>query len=271
MVGRTLHRTATDDRADGDGVPPRGEPLAHAGNGQQGADRDDGVARADQHDLGLLEGLEHARSGRRALGCPKVDAADVVGRAVAHQVLLEVGGASVAADHQCGRGVLGHRQQLDLEVEGARDLGRHLAERRALAESGAALHVRGQVAVAEREPGVVAEASQRLQQVEALAREAPAGLAVDQARQCVGDDVEVGTDAQPEEVAIVARVHDDAELPGWEHADQPVQEAGGADPTRESDHAAGHGSSDPIRRAARRARIAAAADAGRARAAPDRR
>ena len=101
-VGRTLHRRARDDRRDRHRTASPLEPLAHAGHGQDRADRDQRIRRADDHQLGALERVEHAGRRARGGGRRQVERGHVVGRAVAHHVLLEVRHRAVAANDPRG-------------------------------------------------------------------------------------------------------------------------------------------------------------------------
>ena len=69
-------------------------------------------------------------------------------------------------------------------------------QRGALGQALGAVQVGGEVAVAEAEPGLAAEALERLHDLPGLAGEAPAALVVVQPGQRVGHGVEVGADVQ---------------------------------------------------------------------------
>jgi hypothetical protein len=83
----------------------------------------------------------------------------------------------------------------------------------------------GEIEVAEPEPGVVAERREGLDQVEAIAGQAPAPRRLDASGQRVGDDVEVRADLDAVEDAVVAGVHDRRHLPGRDRAREPAGNA----------------------------------------------
>ena len=102
----------------------------------------------------------------------------------------------------------------------------------ALAQAQGAVQADGVVAVAEAEPGVVAEAREGLDQLEAIAGQAPAPRRLDASRERVGDDVEVRGDVDAVERRVVAGVHDRCHLAGRDRAREAAQEARGSDPAR---------------------------------------
>src|SRR5262249_31482045 len=114
-----------------------------------------------------------------------------------------------------------------------------------LAQAQGAVEAGRQVAIAQPEPGRVAERREPLDGAEAVAGEPVALLLVDPTRQRVGDDVEVGGDVHAVERVVVAGVDDGGDAFGREAAGEPAQEARGADAPSQRDHGpdffGGHG------------------------------
>jgi len=92
----------------------------------------------------------------------------------------------------------------------------------------------GEVAVAEGEPGVVAEAGEGFEGVEGVAADAEAALLVGQAGQVVEDDIDVRRDVEAEELGVVADVGDDGDGLPADDSQEALEEAGGADAAGES-------------------------------------
>ena len=109
-------------------------------------------------------------------------------------------------------------------------------ERLAAGEGLRAQEVRGEVAVAELEPGLAPVAPHHLERVERLLREAPAALLVREVGQRVHHRVHVRRDVEPPVLEVVPRVHDHGERSRREGAGEAVDEAGAADAAGEGDH-----------------------------------
>ena len=108
---------AADQRRDADdGRAGAAQRVAHPGHAEDDADRDDGVARRQQDDVGLADGVEHARGGGRPVHArPRRSAAPARAARMPDPPLLEVDRAlrplALVDDHVgLDRGV-GHRQQ----------------------------------------------------------------------------------------------------------------------------------------------------------------
>ena len=104
-----------------------------------------------------------------------------------------------------------------------------------LAESPRAHEVEPDVAVAEPEPVLAAQARRRLERVPRLVGPPPATLGVDEPGERVEQAVEVRRDVEPEDLEVVADVADDGELAGLEDAGEAAREAGAAAAAREED------------------------------------
>jgi hypothetical protein len=89
-----------------------------------------------------------------------------------------------------------------------------------------------EVAVAEVEPRGFAVPGHPLQGFERVSLYSPARLFVDHSRKRVGERVDVGADAKPEKLDVIARVRDDRDLFGRYHAGEAEQELGRADAAR---------------------------------------
>ena len=115
----------------------------------------------------------------------------------------------------------------------ARERCGHPGERPARAQACGAEEVRGEVAVAEREPGGLAEPAERAEAGEGVARDTPAPHRVAPPGERVEDGVEVRGDVETEELLVVARVADDGEAARLDEAGEAPQEASPADATRQ--------------------------------------
>src|SRR5262249_58372191 len=111
-----------------------------------------------------------------------------------------------------------------------------------------------QVAVAELEPGRLAEPAEGTEAGERLASEPPAPLRIGAAGERVEDGVQIGRHVEPEELLVVPGVADDDEPPGISAPREAPQEAGSSDATRQ--HRDGRARHRPPR-SARRAWCAA--------------
>ena len=99
-----------------------------------------------------------------------------------------------------------------------------LRERRALPEPPRSAQVRGQVAVAQAKPSLLAHAFERRQAMERFAGEAPSLGAVYNARQSVEHGVNIGRDVEAVKLGVIAGVGDDGDLLRGHHIRQPFPE-----------------------------------------------
>ena len=217
------------------------------GHAEDDADRDDRVARRQQHHVGVADRVEHAGGGGRPVDARRRRTAAPGTRGPQpHPPLLEVDRAlarpSLASTTTwVSTGVVGHRQQPDPLV-GQAPAGASAsvtsAERAALAEPLACgrcgCRSRGRrartTAAARRTPRARPARAWR------LVGAAPALALVDAAAEGVHHGVQVGTDPQPEQGDVVAGVADDGDLgvgervgAGVEVGAQAAQEPGAAD------------------------------------------
>jgi hypothetical protein len=160
-----------------------------------------------------------------------VDGGDLRGGAFADPVLLEVQVAAVGGVDARLDGVVGGGQQPLLDAEAAGDLLGDDRQGDALAQPRGAVQVDGEVAVAEREPRLVAEAGELLRDREALVGAAPLLGRVDDLAEPVGDRVEVRADPQAVQLEVVADVDDRDDVLGRGDGGEPAQEARGAHAT----------------------------------------
>ena len=103
--------------------------------------------------------------------------------------------------------------------------------------------MRGEVAVAEVEPGLAAELRGHGHEGPRFARQSPAGLGVVDAGERVHHGVEVGRDAKAEVLEVIARVDDDRKVLA-EQTVQAVDELRAAEDLRRADAVGG----GPVRR-----------------------
>ena len=80
--------------------------------------------------------------------------------------------------------------------------------------------MRGEVAIAESEPGVPVESLQCAEHVTAVAANAPTAIARCQARQGVDDGVEIRRNVEPVKLLVVAGVDDDGQVIGIDERDE---------------------------------------------------
>ena len=137
-------------------------------------------------------------------------------------------------------GVVGDREQADVDLAAGRDGGRDLGERVAGPQAFGAEEMGGQVPITEPEPALAAEAGQLLHDRPGLSDHAPAGLPIVHAGQRVGDGVEVGADVEAVENRVVTHVDDGRDGARGNDTDQAGQHAGGSDTAAEGDK---HGAS----------------------------
>ena len=165
----------------------------------------------------------------------------------ADEVVLERELGAIGEQQASRDGAIGHRQHANTDVPGPSDLVADLGERRPLVAAHGPVQVRGDVAVAEPEPGDGrgrtrwphgVEAAQRIHRVPGLAAQAPTPLAVDRRGEGVGHGVEVGGDRQPVDDRVVGRVDDRRDAGRVDDLDRAGEEAGCADTaTQDGDRA----------------------------------
>ena len=109
-------------------------------------------------------------------------------------------------------------------------------ERLAVSQAAGALHMHGEVAVAEPEPGLAAELLERRHERPGLVAAAPAGLRIVETGQRIGQGVEVGSDMQAEMLEIIAGIGHHRETAGRQHARQAERQLGAADAARQRQH-----------------------------------
>jgi hypothetical protein len=115
-------------------------------------------------------------------------------------------------------------QQANPDPEALRQTARDLGQRDALPQQARAHQVQADVLVAEREPGLAAETPGARERVRRLVPHAPAALLVEQPGERVEHGVEVGRDVEPEDLDVVAHVHDGRDLLGPGRARKGVHE-----------------------------------------------
>ena len=113
-----------------------------------------------------------------------------------------------------------------------------MRQRLAPGERRGAGSMRGEVSIAETKPTRLSAAGSFLELVERVPGDAPASLLGCEVAQGVHDRVEVRAYLKPPVHEVVARVHDDLEGVGRQHAGKPIDQASAADSTRKRDHLA---------------------------------
>ena len=151
----------------------------------------------------------------------------------AHEIVLEFHLAFVGGDERA-HGVVACGNDRCRNAEFARKPHGDRGERHTSGEQARALDVGGEIAVAEPEPGLAAEAAECIHERPRLAGDAPAGLRIGNARQRVNDCVDVWTDMQTEMLEIVAYVDDDSQFLRRQDTGKSVRKLCAADAAGES-------------------------------------
>jgi hypothetical protein len=185
--------------------------VAPPGDGEDGPDGDEGVGGGEDDGVGVGDGVEHAGGGAGPLRAIEQYLADGVPSAAAHEPLLKLENAIARADFGAQE-VVGDGKDAGGDGQGAGDLGGSLGEGTAPTNEVRAGDAGGEIAVAQTEPGVVAETGEGIERVERIAAETEAALLVGEAGQVVEDDIDVGGDVEAEELGIVADVGDDRDV-----------------------------------------------------------
>ena len=94
------------------------------------------------------------------------------------------------------------------------------------------MRVRREVSVAQSEPRFVAEPGERTECVERLALEPPTLRGIDRSGQRVDDDIDIGRDANSEEVLVIADIRDDCDVALRDDLDQSLEESCRTDAAR---------------------------------------
>jgi hypothetical protein len=244
-----------------DGSGGAAQRISHPRHPEDDADRDDRVARREEDDVGLPDGVEDPGSRGGAVHADGDEALGGDRGLVPHPPLLEVDGALsllVLDDHVGLDGGVRHGQQPDPVVGEPPPPGQPLRDLRQghpLPEPLGAHDVGAEVEVAEPEPlGHGAVGRELALHTVALVRAAPALPLVDAAAQGVHERVEVRADPQAEQADVVAGVADDGELgvaePGGavEVGAEAAQEACASDAAGQCRDAHGVQSSSPPQR-----------------------
>ena len=215
------------------GTRARRERLADRSHGEDRADRDVGVARREEDQVGIGDRLEDA--GRR---CGRVfafeaDGVDLVAVAARDEPLLERKLARRRPDPR-PQPVVRRRQQMQLDSERLSESHSDARERLAGAERLGADEVEAQVEIAEPEPRLPAERAHGLEHAPRLVRAAPAAALVVETGERVEDRVEVGRDVQTEHLEVVADVADDGDVARLDDVDEALDEPRSAHPAGEN-------------------------------------
>src|ERR1700678_3008819 len=115
---------------------------------------------------------------------------------LAHEVVLEVDPARVAA-HAGAHAVVAHRYHADADTEAPANVGSHLGQCLSQTQATGALDMQREIAIAEPKPVLAAERADAVHERPRLVPPAPAGGGIVDARENVGQRVDIGRDAQP--------------------------------------------------------------------------
>ena len=227
-VRRPANRLAGHDPTDPDPRARRAlDGLPHPGDGQDRTDADQRVGRPDHQQLRLRDRLERGWARTCPLHTLEAEARHLVPLPALDEVGLE-GQVATRGLHHGPHRVIGSRQQPAGHAQRLRQRGGGIGQAGALAHEGRAMHVRGQVGVADAEPGLGAVALQHPHAGLGVARHAPALDRICQAGQGVEDGVQVRADRQALPLEVVGHVDHHRQFAGRQHLLQPVGELGSA-------------------------------------------
>ena len=185
--------------------------------------------------------------GRAARGTGEADGVDGHVVVQPHEVVLEgdlcAGRPEIGGRRQCEHradGVVGDRKQPHADLATCRQRRSHFRQRVAGAQALRAVEMRRQVTVPEAKPALAPEVRQFVHDRPGLPDNAPTGLAVVHAGQCVGDRVEVGAYVQPMEDGVVAHIDDGGDRGRRNDAHDAREHAGSSDAAAKGDK---HGAS----------------------------
>src|SRR6202165_257276 len=114
---------------------------------------------------------------------------------LAHEIVLEVDPARVAA-HAGTHAVVAHRHHAGTDAEAPANVGSHLGQCLPQAQATGTLNTQRELASAEPKPVLAAERADAVHERPRLVTPAPAGGGIVDARESVGERVDVGRDAQ---------------------------------------------------------------------------
>ena len=171
----------------------------------------------------------------RLIRAGKGDLADHRRATQPHEIILEVEPALRGAQPSA-HPVVAHRQKPRRDPEAPAEIIGDLRQALAGGEPPRALDMGREIAVAEVEPGLAAEASQRLHKGPGLVAPAPAELRIVEAGEGVEQGVDIGRDREPQMLEIVAGIGDDGQRAGRQDAIEAERQLGAADPARQRKH-----------------------------------
>src|SRR6266550_2480799 len=235
-VGHTAYRLAADDRRQPDDLGPGpGDRLADARHGEDRADTDDRIARRDEQDVRAGDRLDDARRRPRIVDTDLHELLRRHRRPVLDPPFLEVDRLSDSVDvddHVRLASLVGHWQERHGRLPSLAQGGRHVREREARVEHPGADEVRGDVEVAEPEPGRFGAVGRELVlDPPGLLVATPAAVGIDAVPERVHDAVEVRADAKAVQGDVVAGVHDRRDVVRRTCRAHAAQETSSADPS----------------------------------------
>src|SRR6266566_9589429 len=121
---------------------------------------------------------------------------------LAHEVVLEVDPARVAT-HAGAHAVVAHRHHAGTDAEAPANVGGHLGQCLPQAQATGALNMQREIAIAEPKPFLPAERADAIHARPRLVTPAPASGEIIDARESVGQRVDIGRDAKSKMPEIV--------------------------------------------------------------------
>src|SRR5437763_6254088 len=122
---------------------------------------------------------------------------------LAHEVVLEVDPTRVAS-HASTHAVVGHRHHAGADAEALANIGGHLGQCLPQAQATGALNMQREIAIAEPKPFLPAERADAMHERPRLVTPAPASCRIIDARESIGQRVDVGRDTKSKMIEIVA-------------------------------------------------------------------
>src|SRR5260370_18737148 len=148
---------------------------------------------------------------------------------LAHEVVLEVDPARLNA-HASTHAVVAYRPHAGTDAEAPANVGGPLGQCLPQAQATGALDMQREIAIAEPKPVLAAERADALHEGPRLVTPAPAGGEIVDARESVGQRVDIGRDAQSKMFEIVAGVADHEQFVGRQDEAQTHRQIPATDP-----------------------------------------
>ena len=175
---------------------------------EYGPDADKRIARRDNHNIRTINRFENARR-RACLSKTAVgQGANPRLRAKFDQVALKRQFSGGAVYHRANA-IIRHRQNHLLDPKRIGEVARTIDQRPAGGKLFGSVNMRGQIAIAKRKPNVSVNAFQFRLGMEGIALDSPTAIKRRQTTERIQDRVDIGADAEPEEIFVVGGINDD--------------------------------------------------------------